>query len=59
MDIARGPLRDAAHAAAPARSTALVAGNAAVFADVSDSIAHDLQADLPDRRGADRADPGR
>ena len=47
MEIARGPLRDAAHAAAPAQSTALVAGNAAVFADVSDSIAHDLKLIFP------------
>jgi RND superfamily putative drug exporter len=47
MDIARGPLRDAAHATAPAGSTALVAGNAAVFADVSDSIAHDLKLIFP------------
>ena len=45
--IARGPLRDAAHATAPAGSTAMVAGNAAVFADVSDSIAHDLKLIFP------------
>jgi putative drug exporter of the RND superfamily len=47
MDVARGPLRDAAHAAAPAGSTAMVAGNAAVFADVSDSINHDLKLIFP------------
>jgi RND superfamily putative drug exporter len=47
MAIARGPLRDAAHETAPAGSTAMVAGNAAVFADVSDSIAHDLKLIFP------------
>jgi RND superfamily putative drug exporter len=47
MAIARGPLRNAAHAAAPAGSTAFVAGNAAVFADVSDSISHDLRLIFP------------
>jgi putative drug exporter of the RND superfamily len=47
MDIARGPLRDAAHTTAPAGSVAMVAGNAAVFADVSDSIDHDLKLIFP------------
>lgn len=47
MDIARGPLRAAAREAAPDGSTTWVAGNAAVFADVSDSIAHDLKLIFP------------
>jgi putative drug exporter of the RND superfamily len=47
MAVARGPLRRVAHAAAPAGSTALVAGNAAVFADVSDAVGHDLRLVFP------------
>ncbi len=47
MEIARGPLRDAAHAAAPAGGTALVGGTAAVFADVSDAIDRDLRLVFP------------
>jgi RND superfamily putative drug exporter len=47
MALARGPLRDAARQAAPDGTTALVAGNAAVFADVSDAIDHDLRLVFP------------
>jgi RND superfamily putative drug exporter len=47
MAVARGPLRRVAHDAAPAGSTALVAGNAAVFADVSDAVSHDLRLVFP------------
>jgi RND superfamily putative drug exporter len=47
LNIARGPLRDAAHSAAPAGSEAMVGGTAAVFADVSDSIARDLKLIFP------------
>lgn len=47
MAVARGPLRDAAHGAAPAHATVMVAGNAAVFADVSDAIDHDLRLIFP------------
>jgi putative drug exporter of the RND superfamily len=47
IDIARGPLRTAAHEAAPAGTDAMVAGNAAVFADVADSVNHDLKLVFP------------
>jgi RND superfamily putative drug exporter len=47
MDVARGPLRDAARAGAPAQSTALVGGSAAVLADVSDAVARDLRLVFP------------
>jgi RND superfamily putative drug exporter len=47
MDIARGPLRQALRAAAPEGATTLLGGNAAVFADVSDSIGHDLKLIFP------------
>jgi RND superfamily putative drug exporter len=46
-DIARGPLRDAAHRAAPAGTTAMVGGRAAIFADVSDSVIRDLRLIFP------------
>jgi RND superfamily putative drug exporter len=46
-DIARGPLRDAAHDAAPAGTTAMVGGTSAVFADVSDSVSRDLKLIFP------------
>jgi putative drug exporter of the RND superfamily len=42
-----GPLRAAAQAGAPARATALVAGNASIFADVSDSVGKDLRLIFP------------
>jgi RND superfamily putative drug exporter len=47
MAIARGPLREAAHDATPAAATVMVGGTAAVFADVSDSIDHDLELVFP------------
>ncbi|MGX6448487.1 MMPL family transporter, partial [Patulibacter sp. S7RM1-6] len=47
MAIARGPLRTAAHGATPEGSVALVGGNAAVYADVSDAIDHDLRLVFP------------
>jgi RND superfamily putative drug exporter len=47
MDIAGGPLRAAAHSATPQGTTAMVGGTAAVFADVSDSVAHDLRLIFP------------
>ncbi len=47
METVRGPLRSAAREAAPPGSSALVGGNAAVFADVGDSIDHDLRLIFP------------
>ncbi|HMI72818.1 MAG TPA: MMPL family transporter [Solirubrobacteraceae bacterium] len=47
MNVVRGPVREAAHAAAPARTTVMVGGTAAVFADVSDSVDHDMRLILP------------
>lgn len=47
MDTVRGPLREAAKAAAPPGTEALVGGNAAVFADISDSIDRDLMIVFP------------
>jgi putative drug exporter of the RND superfamily len=47
MNVVRGPVREAAHAAAPARTTAMVGGTAAVFADVSESVDHDMRMIFP------------
>jgi RND superfamily putative drug exporter len=47
MDLVRGSLRDTAHAAAPEGTTAMVGGNAAVYADVSDAVAADMRLILP------------
>jgi putative drug exporter of the RND superfamily len=47
MDVVRGPLRDAAHAAAPAGAGAMVGGTAAVYADVSDAVGRDMRLILP------------
>jgi RND superfamily putative drug exporter len=47
MDLAAGPLRDAAHAAAPQGTEVMVGGKAAVFADVADSIERDLRVIFP------------
>lgn len=47
MAVARGPLRDVLRTSAPAGSQALLGGNAAVFADVGDSIGHDLRLIFP------------
>jgi RND superfamily putative drug exporter len=42
-----GPLRDAAHAAAPRGTQAMVAGSAAIVADIGDSMQHDLRLIFP------------
>lgn len=47
MDTVRGPLRATAAEAAPPGAEALVGGNAAVFADISDSIDRDLKIIFP------------
>jgi RND superfamily putative drug exporter len=47
MDAVRGPLRDAAHAAAPAGTTAMVGGTSAVYADVSASVERDMRLIFP------------
>jgi putative drug exporter of the RND superfamily len=47
IDVARGPLRTAAHQGAPPGTEAMVAGNAAVFADVADAVDHDLKLVFP------------
>jgi putative drug exporter of the RND superfamily len=47
IDTARGPLRTAAHEGTPAGTQAMVAGNAAVFADVADAVNHDLKLVFP------------
>jgi putative drug exporter of the RND superfamily len=47
MDSARGPLRQAAHEAAPAGTVAMVGGTAAIFADVSDSVERDMRLIFP------------
>ncbi|HEX5620006.1 MAG TPA: MMPL family transporter [Solirubrobacteraceae bacterium] len=47
MDTASGPLRDAAHRAAPAGTTTMVAGTSATFADVSAAIDRDMHLILP------------
>jgi RND superfamily putative drug exporter len=47
MQLVRGPLRDAAREAAPAGTTTLVGGTAAIYADVSDSVARDMKLIFP------------
>jgi putative drug exporter of the RND superfamily len=47
MDVVRGPVRDIAHATAPAGATAMVGGTSAVYADVSDSVNRDMRLILP------------
>jgi RND superfamily putative drug exporter len=47
METAGGPLRRAAHAAAPAGTDVMVGGTASAFADVSRSISHDLKLIFP------------
>ena len=47
MDLVRGPLRDAAREGAPAGTTTLVGGTAAIYADVSDSVARDMKLIFP------------
>jgi RND superfamily putative drug exporter len=43
----RGPLRDAAHAAAPAGTTALVGGITSVFVDIQAAVDHDYAVVFP------------
>ena len=43
----RGPLRDAAHAAAPAGTTAVVGGLTSVFVDFQDAMNHDYRIVFP------------
>jgi putative drug exporter of the RND superfamily len=47
METASGPLRDAAHTAAPRGTTTMVAGTSATFADVSDAIDRDMHVIFP------------
>ena len=47
LDLAGGPLRDAAHANAPDGSTALVGGLSAAFADIRDANNRDLKVIFP------------
>jgi RND superfamily putative drug exporter len=47
MDVVRGPLREAAHTNTPAGTTAMVGGTAAVYADVSASVNHDMRVIFP------------
>src|SRR5829696_6101432 len=47
MDVARGPLRAASRDAAPAGTTTLVGGTAAIYADVSDSVNRDMKLIFP------------
>jgi len=47
MELVRGPLRDAAREGAPAGTTTLVGGTAAIYADVSDSVARDMKLIFP------------
>jgi RND superfamily putative drug exporter len=47
MELVRGPLRDAAREGAPAGTTTLVGGTAAIYADVSDSVTRDMKLIFP------------
>ena len=47
MDVARGPLRDAARSAAPAGATTMVGGTSAAYADVADTVNRDMRLILP------------
>jgi putative drug exporter of the RND superfamily len=47
MDIAGGPLREAARQSAPRGSSALVGGTASIYSDVAGSINHDLKLIFP------------
>jgi len=47
IELVRGPLRDAVHAAAPAGTEALVGGTTAIFADVNTANNRDLSLILP------------
>jgi putative drug exporter of the RND superfamily len=47
MQLVQGPLRDVARDAAPAGTTTLVGGTAAIYADVSDSVNRDMKLIFP------------
>jgi putative drug exporter of the RND superfamily len=47
MELVRGPLREAARDAAPAGTSTLVGGTAAIYADVSDSVNRDMKLIFP------------
>jgi len=47
MQLVRGPLRDAARAAAPAGTTTMVGGTSAIYADVSDAVDRDMKMIFP------------
>ena len=47
MDLVRGPVRDAVRTSAPARATTMVGGTSAIYADVSDSVNHDMRVIFP------------
>jgi RND superfamily putative drug exporter len=47
MDVVRGPVRDAARAAAPEGTRTMVGGTSAMYADVSDSVNRDMKLIFP------------
>jgi RND superfamily putative drug exporter len=47
MELVRGPLREAAREEAPAGTSTLVGGTAAIYADVSDSVNRDMKLIFP------------
>jgi RND superfamily putative drug exporter len=47
MQVVQGPLREIARDAAPAGTTTLVGGTAAIYADVSDSVNRDMKLIFP------------
>ncbi|MEV4440189.1 MMPL family transporter [Streptomyces sp. NPDC049577] len=47
IELAGGPLRDGAHAAAPAGTEALVGGTSAVLSDVEKAVSHDYKVVFP------------
>jgi putative drug exporter of the RND superfamily len=47
MQVVEGPLRDVARDAAPADTSTLVGGTAAIYADVSDSVNRDMKLIFP------------
>jgi putative drug exporter of the RND superfamily len=47
MELVQGPLREAAREAAPAGTSTLVGGTAAIYADVSDSVNRDMKLIFP------------
>jgi RND superfamily putative drug exporter len=47
MDVVRGPLREVTRTSTPAGATAMVGGTSAIYADVSDSVNHDMRVIFP------------